>query len=231
MPEIIVKYEDKVIERIVTEKKRISIGRTNDNDIVLENRAVSRKHAMIEFNNNAAVVMDNESLNGVFVNNRKISEEVLRDEDIITIGKYSLVYHSETSQDHDGGANFDGTMVLTTKRQKKRLENDRVEKEMIAQYGGSLLVGEENTDFSEYRIDRDVTTIGKAKFVHVHAKGFLISSIQAKIVKENGVFVLVNLGRRGKTTVNGEETDRCILRNGDIITVGKSTFKFVEGTR
>jgi pSer/pThr/pTyr-binding forkhead associated (FHA) protein len=231
MPEIIVKYEDKVIERIVTEKKRISIGRTNDNDIVLENRAVSRKHAMIEFNNNAAVIMDNESLNGVFVNNRKISEEVLHDEDIITIGKYSLVYHSETSQGQDGGANFDGTMVLTTKRQKKLLENDRVEKEMVSKYGGSLLVGEENVDFSEYRLDRDVTTIGKAKFVHVHAKGFLISGIQAKIVKENSMFALVNLGKRGKTRVNGEEIDRCILKNGDIITVGKSTYKFVEGTR
>lgn len=231
MPEIIVKYEDKVIERIVTEKKRISIGRTIDNDIVLENRAVSRKHAMIEFNNNAAVVMDNESLNGVFVNSRKISEEVLRDDDIITIGKYSLVYHSETSQDHDAGANFDGTMVLTTKRQKKLLVNNRIEKEMVAKYGGSLLVGEENVDFSEYQIDRDVTTIGKAKFVHVRARGFLLSGIQAKIVKENGIFTLVNLGKRGKTRVNGEEIDRCILKNGDIITVGKSTFKFVEGTR
>lgn len=59
MPEIIVRYEDKVIERVVTEKKRISIGRTNDNDIVLENRGVSRKHALIEFNNNAAVIIDN----------------------------------------------------------------------------------------------------------------------------------------------------------------------------
>ncbi len=47
MAEIIVKFEDKVIERIVTEKKRISIGRTNENDVVLENRAVSRKHAMV----------------------------------------------------------------------------------------------------------------------------------------------------------------------------------------
>ena len=67
MPEIIVKYEDKVIERIVTEKRRISIGRTNDNDIMLENRGVSRKHAVIEFNDNAAIVIDNESLNGTFV--------------------------------------------------------------------------------------------------------------------------------------------------------------------
>lgn len=53
MPEIIVKYEDKVIERVVSEKKRLNIGRTSDNDIILENRGVSRRHAMIEFNDNA----------------------------------------------------------------------------------------------------------------------------------------------------------------------------------
>ena len=94
MPEITVKYEDKVIERIVTEKKRISIGRGNDNDIVLENRGVSRRHALIEFNDKAAVLIDNESLNGTFVNSRKVSEEVLRDQDIITIGKYALVYNT-----------------------------------------------------------------------------------------------------------------------------------------
>ena len=73
MPEIIVKYEEKVIERVVSEKKRMSIGRTSDNDIVLDNRGVSRKHAQIEFNGEAAVIIDNESLNGTFVNNRKIN--------------------------------------------------------------------------------------------------------------------------------------------------------------
>ena len=50
MAEIVVRYEDKVIERVVTEKKRLSIGRTSDNDIVLENRGVSRRHATIEIN-------------------------------------------------------------------------------------------------------------------------------------------------------------------------------------
>src|SRR5512143_1625846 len=124
MPEIIVRYEDKVIERIVTEKKRISIGRTNENDIVLENRGVSRKHAMIEFNNNAAVIIDNESLNGTFVNNRKVAEEVLRDDDIIMIGKYSLIYRQEASHQAQAAAGMDGTMVLNTKRQKDMLEND-----------------------------------------------------------------------------------------------------------
>lgn len=230
MAELIVKYDDKVIERIVTEKKRLSIGRTKENDIVLENRGVSRKHAMLEFNDNAAIVIDNESLNGTFVNNRKISEEILRDEDIITIGKYSLTYHSLSSQETDAGADFDGTMVLNTKKQKKLLENDKIEKQIVEKYGGSVLIGEENAEFSEFKFDRDVVTIGKAKFVHIKAKGFWLSGIQAKISKENNCYVLSNLGKKGKTKVNGEPVSLYNLKNGDIITVGKSSFKFVEGT-
>ncbi len=231
MPEIVVKYEDKVIERIVTEKKRLTIGRTNDNDIVLENRGVSRKHAMIEFNNNAAVIIDNESLNGTFVNSRKISEEVLRDDDVITIGKYSLVYHRETTHTAEPVVDMEGTMVLNTKRQKELLENDKVERQIVAKYGGSVLLGEEHADFSEFKLDREVTTIGTAKFVHIRAKGFFISGIQAKIVQENNSYTIINLGRSGKTHVNGESVDRSSLKNGDIISVGKSVFKFVEGSQ
>jgi pSer/pThr/pTyr-binding forkhead associated (FHA) protein len=229
MAEIIVMFDEKVIERVVTEKKRISIGRTNENDIVLENRGVSRKHAMIEFNNNAAVIMDNESLNGTFVNNRKINEEVLRDEDVITIGKYSLVYHTESQAGDEGMASMDGTMVLNTKKQKNLLENDRLERQIVAKFGGSVLIGEENAEFAEYKLDREVTTIGKAKFVHVRARGFFLAGIQAKIVQENQGFYLANLGKSGKALVNGEPVDRCVLKNGDLIQVGKSTFKFVEG--
>lgn len=229
MAEIVVKYEDKVIEKIVTEKKRISIGRTNDNDIVLENRGVSRKHAMIEFNNNAAVIIDNESLNGTFVNNRKITEEMLRDSDTITIGKYSLIYHTEATQGGDEKASLDGTMVLTTRKQKELVENDRMEKHIVAKYGGSVLVGEDNTEFAEYKLDREVTTIGKAKFVHVKAKGMFLAGIQAKIIKGGNGFSLTNLGKESKVLVNGEPTSDCALKNGDIITVGKSTFKFIEG--
>jgi len=228
MPEIIVKYEDKVIERMVADKKRISIGRTNDNDIALENRGVSRKHAQIEFNDNAAVIIDNESLNGTFVNNRKITEEILHDNDIITIGKYNLVYHTETSRQEAPG-NLDGTMILKTKKQKEMVEQDKMEKEIIDRMGGSVLLGEDNADFSEYRIEHNVTTIGKAKFVHIHARGFLLSGIQAKIVKEPEQFYLVNLGRKGKTKLNGEEVSRQGLKNGDIIQVGKTVFRFLEG--
>ncbi len=227
MPEIIIKFNDKVIERVVTEKKRISVGRTKDNDIVLENRGVSRKHAQIEFNNDAAVVIDNESLNGTFVNNRRVSEELLRDNDSITIGKYCLEYHQNINSP-DTVNQLDGTMVLKTKQQKKLMENDKIDRRIVSRVGGSVIVGLDNTDISQYRLDREVTTLGKAKFVHIRARGFMLSGIQAKIVKDGDVYSVVNLGRKGKIKVNGEFIDRAQLKNGDILQIGKSTFRFIE---
>jgi pSer/pThr/pTyr-binding forkhead associated (FHA) protein len=229
MPEIVIKFNDKVIERVVTEKKRVSIGRTKDNDIVLENRGVSRKHAQIEFNDEAAIVIDNESLNGTFVNSRRVTEELLRDNDVITIGKYNLEFHHEAKK-AEAAAQLDGTMILKTKQQQQLMDNDRLEREIVSRAGSSVLLGLENTDVAEFRIDREVTTIGKAKFVHVRARGFMLSGIQAKVVKEGESYYLINLGRKGRTKVNGEEADRTLLKNSDIIQVGKSTFRFVEGS-
>jgi len=229
MPEIIVKYEDKVIERIVTEKRRLSIGRTNDNDIMLENRGISRRHAIIEFSDNAAIVIDNESLNGTFVNRRRVQEEMLNDMDVITIGKYNLEYHCDAAAHKEDHANFDGTMVLNTKQQKELLEGDRKDRQLVKKHGCSLLIGLENADISEFSLDREVTTLGKAKFAHIRAKGFWLSGIQAKVAQEGEDYFVANLGREGKTLVNGEAVSRAVLRNGDIVTVGKTSFKYVQG--
>ena len=93
----------------------------------------------------------------------------------------------------------------------------------------ALEVGHLVVDVVLAEFDHNVTTIGRAKFVHVHVKGFMLSGIQAKIVKEEEQFLIVNLGRKGKTKVNGEPVNRLALKNGDIIQVGKSVFRFVEG--
>jgi pSer/pThr/pTyr-binding forkhead associated (FHA) protein len=227
MPEIIVKFEDKIIEKFITEKKRITIGRTPDNDIVLDNRGVSRRHAQIEFSENQAVIIDNESLNGTFVNSRRVSEEILKDSDTINIGKYSLVFHSVIER---SGSPFemDGTMVLQTKKQRELIAKDQRNRELTSKSGSSLLLGEAGADFEQFPIERNVITIGKSALANVKAKGMLISKIQAKIVNEPEGFWVVNLGRKGKTKVNGEEIERHLLKNDDIIQVGKTVYRFVE---
>lgn len=230
MPEIIVKFEDKVIERVVTEKKRISIGRTADNDVVLDNLGVSRKHAQIEFNPDSAVIMDNESLNGTFVNNRKITEEILKDNDQITIGKFNLIYHKEEEKGPKL-TDLNGTMVLRTRKQKELLEKDQKERELVKKAGCSVLLGLENTDGDKFWLDKDMITLGKSSFANIKAKGFFLSKIQARITREKDNFFLVNVGRKKKTKVNGEPIHRQRLKNDDLIQVGRSVFRLVEGNR
>ncbi len=228
MPEILVKFQDKIVERIVTEKERLSIGRSADNDIVLDNRGVSRRHAQIEFTDKGALLIDNDSLNGTFLNQRKVTEHRLGNRDTITIGKFDLIFFSE-AESTKKMSDMDGTMVLNTKKQKDLIDLDREAEEMAAQIGASILlelVGEEKLT---HPLDKETVTIGKASFVDVKVGGFLLPKIQAKVEHEADGYHLVNIGRPKKTKVNGEMVNGAILKNGDVVQVGNSTFRFIAG--
>jgi pSer/pThr/pTyr-binding forkhead associated (FHA) protein len=227
MPEIIVKYEDKIIERFLTEKKRVNIGRTPDNDIVLDNRGVSRRHAIIEFGEEQTIIIDNESLNGTFVNARKVTEEILKDSDTINIAKFSLVYHKDAQKNVDLFG-IDGTMVLNTKKQKELEAKDKMSKKLTSETGCSILMAENDADQDMFPLAHSVVTIGRSKLANIKAKGVFLSSVQAKIVKDGEEFWLVNLGKKGKTKVNGEDIERYMLKNDDLIQVGKTVFRYIE---
>ena len=59
------------------DKPELTIGRGSENDIVINNPAVSRHHATIFTNVNTIVIVDAGSTNGTFVNNIKIVEKQL----------------------------------------------------------------------------------------------------------------------------------------------------------
>ena len=72
--------------------------------------------------------------------------------------------------------------------------------------------------------------MGRADFVDIKVRGFFVSGLQAKIIKEPDGFYLVNLGKGGKTRLNGEPiSDRQPLRNDDLVQVGKSVFRYLDG--
>ena len=229
MPEIVVKYEERILERIVTEKNRITIGRTSDNDIVLDNRGVSRRHAEIELTGESAVLFDKESLNGTFINDRRVEEEFLRDNDIITIGKYNLIFHCQAGRETKL-SDLDGTMVLQTRKQRERMQRDQSDRQRVQTAGGGpLLVGEQNSPGEEYRLGPGIVSFGKAPWVNVRVQGWFVSELQAKITPNGNGFFLTNVGRRKKTLVNGEPVDHHELKNGDLIQIGKTVFRFVAG--
>ena len=72
---------------------RISIGRDPDSDIFLDDVTVSRNHAVIEVTAGGVTLQDLGSLNGTYVNRRRIdAAELLADGDELQIGKFRLAY-------------------------------------------------------------------------------------------------------------------------------------------
>ena len=68
-------------------KNRLTIGRTGHNDIQLNDPSISRRHAVIVTNANSTRIIDWGSKNGVLVNTQRIKEQILRNGDVVTIGR------------------------------------------------------------------------------------------------------------------------------------------------
>ncbi len=88
--DIPVQSEERLKTRIVQEKNVISIGRTKDNDLVIDNIKVSRKHALLEKKGDEWIIEDLDSSNGTFINGKRIKRESVTPNDVITIGGVPL---------------------------------------------------------------------------------------------------------------------------------------------
>ena len=74
-------------------KEHTSIGRSTENDIVIEHSQVSRRHAEIALQGNEFYIADKGSSNGVWLNGKKIHEPArLTDGDRVLIGKLEYVF-------------------------------------------------------------------------------------------------------------------------------------------
>jgi pSer/pThr/pTyr-binding forkhead associated (FHA) protein len=69
-----------------------TVGRHPDADIFLDDVTVSRQHAVLRRSNSGFVIEDQGSLNGTFVNRRRIESAELSDGDELQIGKYRLTF-------------------------------------------------------------------------------------------------------------------------------------------
>ncbi len=73
-------------------EERMSIGRTPDATVFLDDVTVSRNHALLVRRRDGLYIDDLGSLNGTYVNRRRIESHRLEDGDEIQVGKYKLAY-------------------------------------------------------------------------------------------------------------------------------------------
>jgi pSer/pThr/pTyr-binding forkhead associated (FHA) protein len=106
MPTLVLQCEDRVayayaIDNVVT------IGRLSDNRLVLDHPAVSSHHACVFTDGEQFIVEDLQSTNGTFVNGRRVSRRTLRDGDVMTIGRHTILFDRTASAQPGKAASAD----------------------------------------------------------------------------------------------------------------------------
>lgn len=79
-------------ESFALSKRETSLGRDPKSDIFLNDITVSRKHATIALKDGVFFLADASSLNGTYLNSKRIEVEALKHRDEIQIGKFKLIF-------------------------------------------------------------------------------------------------------------------------------------------
>ncbi|MBV2262762.1 MAG: FHA domain-containing protein [Thauera sp.] len=92
MPKLVLSMDGLVLKEMALAKERTTIGRKPDNDIQIDNLAISGHHAVITCITNDAFLEDQNSTNGTYLNGQPVKKNVLRNNDVIELGKYRIKY-------------------------------------------------------------------------------------------------------------------------------------------
>jgi hypothetical protein len=93
-PVLVVRKGPEVGERFYLDRPRLSIGRDPASDIFLNDITVSRVHAALAVAPGEVLVVDEGSLNGVYVNGVNVDRAVLRNGDQLQVGRFQMVFLS-----------------------------------------------------------------------------------------------------------------------------------------
>lgn len=106
---LILSLNNSILGEYPLDKERIVLGRKPENDIQVDNLAVSGQHAAIITILSDSFLEDLESTNGTYVNGKLVKKHALKNGDVITIGKHELKYVNDEASDQD---DFEKTMII-----------------------------------------------------------------------------------------------------------------------
>ena len=110
MAKLVLRFNGDFVKEYELDKEVITIGRKPDNDIYIDNLAVSGNHAKILTILNDSFIEDLGSTNGTYINGEKITKHALQNGESIVIGKHELKYENASAE--SGENDFEKTMII-----------------------------------------------------------------------------------------------------------------------
>jgi hypothetical protein len=111
MARLILSLDGSVLAEYNMTKERYTLGRLPDNDVRVDNAAVSGHHALIINILNDSFLEDLNSTNGTYVNGKLIKKHALQHGDVITMGHHHLRF-VDSQVEENGQEEFEKTMVI-----------------------------------------------------------------------------------------------------------------------
>jgi pSer/pThr/pTyr-binding forkhead associated (FHA) protein len=116
MARLILSLDNQVLAEYNMSKERYTIGRLPDNDVRIDNPAVSGHHSLIINILNDSFLEDLNSTNGTYVNGKLIKKHALQHGDVITIGHHQLRFSDQQTEETEQDE-FEKTMVIPSSQQ------------------------------------------------------------------------------------------------------------------
>ena len=247
MPKITLKFKNNVLSNYhLPLGCSLKIGRQSDNDVVIENLAVSSHHGKIDSAGDGFVYIDLKSKNGSFINEELVGSHWLEDGDVINIGKHSLTFtyfDSESRPEDKRPSEMDKTMVMDTNEYRSMVEkNDAKPKESATPEPAPLppenshkkksvrgyitfLAGGEGT----LALKHKVTKIGKNPTSDIVVRGWNIGKTAATISRTRDGYYFSYVTGMVKPKINDKKASKKPrkLNESDIISIGSVKLQFI----
>lgn len=241
MPKLVLKFENSVLKEVPVGANEVSIGRSPENGIMIDNPAVSHFHARVFNEDGRLMLEDFGSLNGTFVNGQRVKMVMLKAGDSVGIGKHTIVISE--SRDLDGFAVGSGkpaqaapklneTVMLDTKERREFLQK-------VAAVGESaqvaparlkvptLVVRSGRTDRREYMLNDKLTVIGKSALATVKLKGWFAPKAAAQINRRDDRSYYIGAADKVPSVNGNPIIQPTQLSSGDVIEVAGIQLEFV----
>ena len=167
-------------------KNEITIGRTNENDVVLNTFYISRLHARLIWEKDSFYIEDAKSKLGTLVNGRKISKVKLKNNDEIQLGSTRITF-MEPGTDDKEAADKDLTSIY-------------VPESMFM-----LTTKSEDGKIKQHNLSLEELTIGRAPTNDVLLEDKRVSRRHARIYEEKGKVFIEDVGSNNGTFLEGRK--------------------------
>ena len=232
MPILTLKSKNTVIERISLDRdKRLNIGVLADNDLVIDDPAISGHHAEIEAEGDHFYITDRQSRNGTFINDELIISRPLKQGDVISMGEHILEFFYEEGETVPSDAkmlNARMTMALDTEQHRSKLAHSvsRLADESNRKKTIAVLSYMDGSNGS-LPLETFPVRLGKAADNDIQIKGFGVGKTAAIINRKNDEYRLTAAEGLSKPKVNYQTVKNEVpLQEFDVIEIGSSQFQF-----